>query len=278
MSKASMMCSDTPVTILTRDALRPAIRPVAIESPVAVEINGLGYAVMMMTPADFSSFAVGFCLSEGLIDTPADLIDSEAIALEHGHILRLTLSPSCAGRIGDRVRHRTSDTSCGLCGIAGLEQLTRSRAVRSKAPVCIDRTAIFAALDSLADHQPLNRATGAVHAAAAVDCDGQIMQVYEDVGRHNALDKLVGALATSGNGVDGFLLVTSRISYEMVDKALVTDTAMLVGVSAPTSIAIAHAQAHGLTLLALARRDAILIVVDPQGCFTPATAESRRSL
>ena len=263
-----MIVRDTPIAIMTRDGLQPALRPIAIESPVAVEINGLGYAVMMMTPADFNNFAVGFCLSEGLIDAPVDMIDCEAIALEHGHVLRVTLSPSCAGRIGDRVRHRTSDTSCGLCGIAGLEQLARHREMRSKAAVRVDRTAIFAALDSLADHQPLNRATGAVHAAASVARDGRIEQVFEDVGRHNALDKLVGALAVARNRVDGFLLVTSRISYEMVDKALVTDTSMLVGVSAPTSLAIAHAEAHGLTLLALARRDAVLVVVDPGRCFT----------
>jgi FdhD protein len=154
-----------------------------------------------------------------------------------------------------------------LCGIAGLEQLRRPAPI-APAPAT-DRTALFAALAGLRERQPLNAETGAVHAAAACDPDGTIVAVYEDVGRHNALDKLVGGLALAARPVAGFILVSSRISFEMVDKALVAGAPMLVGISAPTTLAIDHAAAHGLTLAALARRDAILIVNDPWTAFPP---------
>ena len=127
--------------------------------------------------------------------------------------------------------------------------------------------AIFAALAGLRAHQPLNAATGAIHAAAACDREGRIVAAYEDVGRHNALDKLVGGMAIAASAIDGFILVTSRISFEMVDKALIARAPMLVGISAPTSLAIDHARTHGLTLLALARSDAILVANDPWGVF-----------
>ncbi len=244
-----------------------AERSIAIEAPVAIEVDGLGYAVMMMTPADLAPFAIGFMLTERLADTAADVIAVEPFEAEAGWIVRVALSARCRGRIHDRVRHRTSDTSCGLCGIAGLEQLRRPV---TKVPPRPDTpvAAIFAALAALRDHQPLNAATGATHAAAACDADGRIVAAYEDVGRHNALDKLVGALAMESRPLPAFLLVTSRLSFEMIDKALVAGVGMLVGVSAPTSLAIDHARAHGLTLLALARGDAILVANDPHGVFS----------
>ena len=163
------------------------------------------------------------------------------------------------------MRHRTSDASCGLCGVAGLEQVRRPVSA-APTPPDITPDALFAALGALREHQPLNAATGAVHAAAACDIEGAILAAYEDVGRHNALDKLIGAVRT--RGLDpAFLLVTSRVSFEMVDKALVARAPLLMGLSAPTSMAIDHARAHGLTLLALARADAMLVLNDPAGLF-----------
>ena len=233
---------------------------------MAIEVDGLGYAVMMMTPTDLEAFTVGFLLTERLADSAADVLAVEPFETEQGWIVRAALSEQCRGRIHDRVRHRTSDTSCGLCGIAGLEQLRRPVATRSPRPD-VTPSALFAALGGLRDHQPLSAATGAVHAAAACDRNGRMVAAREDVGRHNALDKLIGALAIGGQAVDGFLLVTSRISFEMVDKALVAGAPMLVGISAPTSLAIEHAREHGLTLAALARRDAILVLNDPWKIF-----------
>lgn len=259
-----MISREETTRIVRPDAIGPGVREIAVEAPVAVEVDGIGYAVMMMTPADLVAFATGFMLTERLADSTADVIAVEPFAAEAGWIVRVALSDRCRGRIGDRVRHRTSDTSCGLCGIAGLEQLHRPAPRAPQASIA--PAALFAALASLRDHQPLNRLTGAVHAAAACVADGTIVRAYEDVGRHNALDKLVGGLALAGEHA-AFLLVTSRVSYEMVDKALIARVPLLAGVSAPTSMAVDHARAHELTLIALARPDAMLVMNDPAGIF-----------
>lgn len=257
-----------PTLILRPDgSATPGTREVAMEAPVAIEVDGLGYAVMMMTPVDLEAFAIGFMLTERLADSAADVVAVEPFEAEAGWIVRIVLAPRCAGRIHDRVRHRTSDSSCGLCGISGLEQLRRPVGAVPAAPFA-KPSALFAALGGLRAHQPLNALTGAVHAAAACDDAGAILAACEDVGRHNALDKLVGTLARRNDaGGRGFILVTSRISFEMVDKALVAATPMLVGISAPTSMAIDHAREHGLTLAALARGDSILVLNDPLATF-----------
>ena len=254
------------VAVLRPDGIETTTRPIAVEAPVAIEVDGLGYAVMMMTPADLDTFAVGFLLTERLIDAVEDILDIDAFEAEDGWIIRATLVPDKRGRIRDRIRHRSTDTSCGLCGIAGLEQLRRPVAGEPPRPQAT-RRALFASLAGLRAYQPLNAATGAVHAAAACDAAGAIVAAFEDVGRHNALDKLVGWSAVERRPVEGLILVTSRISFEMVDKALVARAPMLVGVSAPTTLATEHARAHRLTLLALARSDAILVVHDPWNHF-----------
>ena len=249
----------TAVTILTPDGTYPGERTLAVEVPVAVEVNGIGYAVMMMTPADFAQFATGFMLTERLADLATDIVDHEAIEVEAGWILRITLAERCAARIGERVRHRTSDTGCGLCGIASLGGLIRP--APPPPTVALDPRAIFAALAAIRDHQPLNAATGAVHAAALCNAAGAVVAAFEDVGRHNALDKLVGAIALQGlPAATGFVLVTSRISFEMVDKTLIAGTPMLVGISAATTMAAEHARASGLALVALARADSALLL------------------
>ncbi|WP_375394631.1 formate dehydrogenase accessory sulfurtransferase FdhD [uncultured Sphingomonas sp.] len=261
-----MTWRDEPVRIIRHDRTDQANRTVAVEAPVAIEVDGIGYAVMMATPADLEAFATGFALTERLADTIDDVADIEPFEAKAGWVVRVTLHDRCKGRIHDRVRHRTSDTACGLCGIAGLEQVQRPVAAPAPPPVA-DQGAIFAALAHLRARQPLNAATGAVHGAAACDPTGTIIATFEDVGRHNALDKLIGWLAIERRAADGFLLVTSRLSFEMVDKALVARAPMLVGISAPTTMAIDHARAHRLTVVALARPDAILAVVDPTGLF-----------
>ena len=260
-----MTLREAPTLVLTPDGARTGRRAIAVEAAVAIEVDGIGYAVMMATPADLEAFATGFMLTERLADTPDDIQAIEPFEAEAGWIVRVALAERCRGRIRDRVRHRSSDTGCGLCGIESLEQLHRPVPCTSPRPRA-DTSAMFRALAALRDHQPLNAATGAVHAAASCSSDGSIVATFEDVGRHNALDKLIGA--TARDGVGGFVLVTSRISFEMVDKALVAGAPMLVGVSAPTTLAIEHARAHGLTLVALARADAMLVLNDPWNCFT----------
>ena len=255
-----------PALILRPDGTATGVRSVATEAPVAIEVDGLGYAVMMMTPKMLEAFAVGFMLTERLADTAADILAVEPFETEAGWIVRVALAEHCRGRVHDRVRHRTSDTGCGLCGIAGLEQVRRPVTTLPARPT-VAPSALFAALAALPNHQPLTAATGAAHAAAACDSAGTIVAACEDVGRHNALDKLIGTLALATRPIDGFLLVTSRISFEMVDKALVAGAPLLVGLSAPTSLAIDHARDHRLTLIALARPDAMLVLNDPHALF-----------
>jgi len=244
---------------VTPDGQREAVeRELAEEVPVAIEVNGFGYAVMMATPADLEDFGVGFLLSERLIDRIEDLIDCDAHAVERGAILRLTVVARVADRVMDRVRHRTTDSSCGLCGIENLEAALRPLPVVTSTSAALP-AAIFRALEALRDAQPLNARTGAVHAAARCDAEGRVTLVREDVGRHNAFDKLIGAMARQGLGWDGgFALLSSRCSYELVEKAALANCPLLVAISAPTALAVERAQAAGLKLIALARADALL--------------------
>ena len=233
-------------------------RAVARELPVAIEFNGIGYAVLMATPADLIDLAYGFALAERLIDGAADVIDLDQHEASQGMILRVQLSESCAPRIADRVRHRTTESACGLCGIENLEQALRPLPDAAQ-PTRATGAALFRALANIPEHQPLNRATGAAHVAAACAADGVIRLAREDVGRHNAFDKLVGAMLRAGLAWEGgFALLSSRCSYELVEKAVLARCPMLAAVSAPTSLAIERAAAAGLPLRVLLRSDAVL--------------------
>lgn len=235
-----------------------ATRAIAEEVPVAIECNGLGYAVLMASPGDLLDLAYGFALTERLIDDPGDLIDVEAHRVERGILLRLTLSPRVADRVSDRVRHRSADSSCGLCGVESLEQALRPLPARTAHWTGTD-DAIFAGLSALDEAQPLGMATRAVHAAAACTIEGAIRLAREDVGRHNAFDKLIGAMLRAGLAWDGgFALLTSRCSYELVEKAALSGCPMLATISAPTALALARARAAGLELRVLTRPDALL--------------------
>ncbi|MFD1105974.1 formate dehydrogenase accessory sulfurtransferase FdhD [Sphingobium olei] len=236
----------------------PVDRPLAEERPVAIEFNGVGYAVLMATPADLADLVNGFALSERLAGPEERLLDVDLHPVAGGVVARATLSPERTPTLLERVRHRATDSSCGLCGIENLEQAMRPLprvTNRSRA----DRAAIFRALGALDDHQPLGRATGAAHAAALVDAQGAIRLVREDVGRHNAFDKLIGAMRAAGVGWNGgFALLSSRCSYELVEKAALADCPMLVTISAPTRLAVERAEQAGLPLVVLARADAML--------------------
>lgn len=257
------------LTRLSRDGSKqPIDRPVADEVPLSIEYGGIAYAVMMVSPADLEDFVIGFSLSERLIECPADIEALEITEIGLGWVARAALRSDLMERIYERARTRVSEGSCGLCGLENLEQVMRPLPVITTRPRT-DAAAIFAALDRLSDHQPLTRATGAAHAAAFCTPDGSIRLVREDIGRHNALDKLVGALARmSIDAADGFLLLTARCSYELVEKAILAGCPMLVTISAPSTLAVGRAAAHGLTLIALARPDAMLVTNDPHGLFT----------
>lgn len=236
------------------------IRALAIEAPVSIEVCGIGYAVMMATPVDLHDYALGFALAEGLVDEARQLIKVDAHPIEGGWALRLWLPPERASRALERARRRVSESSCGLCGIENIEEVLRPLPAIT-ARLAIGRAAIAAALEALGDHQPIGRATGAVHAAAFCAPTGEIRCVREDVGRHNALDKLVGALARAAiDPASGFILLSARCSYELVEKTVRAGCPVLVTISAPTSLAAERAAAAGLTLVALARTDSALLV------------------
>ncbi|MEA3391242.1 formate dehydrogenase accessory sulfurtransferase FdhD [Sphingobium sp. CCH11-B1] len=244
---------------LTPDGgVEPVDRQVAEERPIAIEFNGVGYAVLMATPTDLADLVNGFALSERLTGPTNPFLDVDLHSVAGGVVARATLPPDRAAALLERVRHRATDSSCGLCGIENLEQAMRPLPRvnnRSRA----DRAAIFRALSRLHDHQPLGRATGAAHAAALVDARGAIRLVREDVGRHNAFDKLIGAMRAADMEWDGgFALLSSRCSYELVEKAALADCPMLVTISAPTRLAVERAEQAALPLVALARPDAML--------------------
>lgn len=240
-------------------------RDVPIEAPIAIEVCGIKYAVMMATPSDLHDYAVGFALSEQLVRQADHIRNIDILSANGGWIVQMLLPPEQTATICTRARTRTSESSCGLCGMESIEQILRPLP-KVTARIRTDRRAIAQALSMLETHQPLGQATGATHAAAMCAPDGRILLVREDVGRHNALDKLIGALALKGiDPSSGFFVLSARCSYELVEKTVQAGCPMLVTVSAPTSLAIDRATEAGLTLVTLARPDSAMIVCDALG-------------
>jgi FdhD protein len=237
----------------------PRARMLAIEAPIAIEINGLGYAVMMASPADFADYALGFCLSEQLVSAPDQILSVDAAEVPGGGwMLRIQLAATDAAPLMERARLRLSEGSCGLCGIESLEQVLRLLPPVT-AQLAVADAAVFAAVAALPALQPLGRATHAAHAAAFCDPDGTVRLVREDVGRHNALDKLLGAMAHAGlRAGEGFIVLTARCSFELVQKAILAGCPLLVTISAASTLAVEQAAAHGLRLVSLARGDSFL--------------------
>ncbi|WP_343602380.1 formate dehydrogenase accessory sulfurtransferase FdhD [Roseateles sp.] len=233
---------------------------VAEEVPVALEYNGLSHAVMLATPLDLEDFALGFSLTEGLLASSADLLDVEVRTRPNGVALQLRVTARCEALLKERRRSMAGRTGCGLCGTDNLDQVFRppQRPVPPLPAALAADEALVAALSramrELAAAQPLQQRTGGIHAAAWCGVDGAVRWVREDVGRHNALDKLIGAMARDGvDASQGFAAVTSRASFEMVQKAALAGMPMLAAVSAPTHLAIRTAQACGLRLAGFVR-------------------------
>ncbi|MBO9707505.1 MAG: formate dehydrogenase accessory sulfurtransferase FdhD [Caulobacter sp.] len=247
---------------------RTIARDVARETPVAIEFNGLGYAVLMASPGDLDDLAHGFALAERVIDRPEDILSVHRHDVAGGCLLRIQLAPRCAARVVDRVRHRVAESGCGLCGISNLEQALRPLPL-VRARTFADDAAVLRALDALPNWQALNRQTGAVHAAAICGADGTIRLAREDVGRHNAFDKAIGAMRRAGMDWEGgFALLSSRCSYDLVEKAVLSGCPMLATISAPTSLAITRAAGAKLPLRVLVRPDALLIAQPNAGAST----------
>ncbi|MEE4174308.1 MAG: formate dehydrogenase accessory sulfurtransferase FdhD [Xanthomonadales bacterium] len=226
---------------------------IAREVPVALTVNRRSHVVMMASPMDLEAFALGFCLTEGLLKDREELLGVRVIPREGGLEVALTVTETAAERVAGLRRNLTGRTGCGLCGAESLDQAIR-RPPELAQTLALQAEALQSALQGLSSRQPLQAAAGAVHAAAWCTPDGRIHRVKEDVGRHNALDKLIGQLVLDGQpAAEGFLLVSSRASYEMVLKAAFSGVEALVAVSAPTSLAIELARDCGLTLVGFGR-------------------------
>ncbi|QPK63716.1 formate dehydrogenase accessory sulfurtransferase FdhD [Methylomonas sp. LL1] len=236
---------------------------VAEEVPVVLVYNTIPHVVMLATPLNLEDFALGFSLTEGIIPHPAELQSVRVVQRSKGVEVRMTIPEQRFENMHGKGRNMTGRTGCGLCGASTLEQ-----AIRPPKPVGIglplDAELLANALREMPGKQILNQLTGAVHAAAWLDPDRGIIAVREDVGRHNALDKLIGSLAKAGCNFDaGWLLVTSRASYEMVQKAASVGITLLAAISAPTGLAIQLAEECGLTLIGFARNDNHVIYTHP---------------
>jgi len=241
----------------------PQPRWVAVETPIAFEFGGQPHAVMMASPIDLIDFAYGFALTEGIVDSVDDIRGVESEASAAGRTLKIALSgPGLSSHMARR-RALVGRTSCGLCGVEDFAAMPKP--ARVKAAAAIAPSAIKAALIAFEAEQRLNALTRSVHGAAWCGRDGRVGAVREDVGRHNALDKVIGAMARARvDSADGFLLISSRCSLEMVAKAARFGAATLVSVSAPTALALDEAARLGITIVAVARADHGLVFDAPK--------------
>lgn len=270
-----------PVTRYERGRAAQDDDRLAEEVPVAVHINGKPFAVMMASPVDLEDFARGFALTENRVTDPRDIDSIEVQEVLEGITIdvrtreavpaaapaTVTTDAEPAGALGER--EMVGRSGCGICGTRELEDvIRRPRPVAAGCNVAPD--AIERALESLRAEQPINAFTGSVHAAAWARADGSLMVVREDVGRHNALDKLIGAMTRRGiDPREGFALITSRASYEMVTKAAVAGMTVLVAISAPTALAVALAEECGLTLVGFARPGRFNVYSRPERIHNP---------
>jgi FdhD protein len=238
-------------------------RVVAEETPIALTYNGSTHAVMMASPADLEDFALGFSLSEGIIAEQDDLISTEILEHEMGCEIRMWLSDRCSGAYRLRRRALTGPVGCGLCGMESLAEVGRPLPPVT-GTLRVSPNAIADAMADLSAAQRLNREARAIHAAAFWRPGQGVIAIREDVGRHNALDKLAGALAKRSESCSqGAVLLTSRVSVEMVQKTARMGTPLLVAISAPTALAVRVAEGCGITLLAVARGDGFEVFTHP---------------
>jgi formate dehydrogenase accessory protein FdhD len=243
------------------------------EVPVALVYNGISHAVMLASPADLEDFALGFSLAERIVRHPRDIYDIEIEAEGDGIVVAMRVAAGALARLKDDRRARTGRTGCGLCGVESLRRFGDDTADVAPcralpAPTfgaALQPAALRRAMAQLASRQHLHHATGGTHAAGWAAPDGTLTCLREDVGRHNALDKLVGAVARSGALADGgFAVVTSRASYEMVQKAARAGIGLLAAVSAPTALAVRLAERAGITLAGFVRDDRYVLYSHPQ--------------
>ncbi len=242
-------------TSVWRGDVRAGERAVPEEVAVALSYDRETFAVMMASPVDLQDFAVGFSLSEGIVGSPADIVEFETITVDEGIECRMTLAPQLREALQARRRRIAGPVGCGLCGLDSLKEVARVLP-KVTADLRLPAAAIAGAFRNMSRLQALNHATHAVHAAAFFDPSREGLLLREDIGRHNALDKLIGAAARGGLAAEaGALLLTSRVSLDLIQKAAVFGTGILAAISVPTARAVREAEAAGITLIAVARDD-----------------------
>ena len=284
MTKANFIVADSPLSEVKvirwhQGVLTKAVDKVAEETPIALIYNGVSHAVMLATPQDLEDFALGFSLSEGILQNKSELYDVEIVAQTQGIELRLDVATEAFVKLKQRRRNLVGRTGCGLCGAESLEHalrlpestlnLAKNKRTSSHTPArasikttkveMINVASLQAALHAVQIKQLLQQATGATHACAWVNVRGEIELLREDVGRHNAMDKLIGALAKTPEKSDGFVLTSSRASVEMVQKVALAGYNLLAAISAPTGLAIRVAETYDVTLVGFLRENQFVI-------------------
>lgn len=253
---------ETPVQRWVDGTSKPIEQDQLIEeAPVALEFNGITYATMLVTPANLRDFVVGFAVTEGIVEREQEIYGIDIEPTQQGIVLHVEIASARAHQLKQRKRAMAGRTGCGLCGVESLDQVLRPvpsffGGLASDRPT-VSQAAVMRALQAMAQHQPLYEATGAAHAAALARLDGSLIAVREDVGRHNALDKLIGATASLNERA--MVVVSSRASFEMVQKTLVAGHVLLAAVSAPTAMAQRLAQQHKLILMGFVRQNKLSV-------------------
>ncbi len=228
---------------------------IAEEVPISLIYNGVPHVVMLATPTNLEDFALGFSFTEGIIQHPSELLSVRVYHRSNGIEIQLKIPEQRFSCMADKGRNLTGRTGCGLCGASTLQQAIRTPGDIQN-DLLLDASDLTESLNAIKQHQKINSLTGAVHAAAWINLNEHVYLVREDVGRHNALDKLIGALMSQRkNPSQGFALVTSRASYEMVQKTAFAGISILAAISAPTGLAIRLAEQVGLTLIGFARNN-----------------------
>lgn len=237
----------------------------AREIPIALEYNGISHATVLATPCDLEDFAYGFSFTEGVVRSARDIYDIELTTRDQGIVVQLNIASACLNQLKLRRRSLAGRTGCGLCGLESLDEVQRELPTLKSRPGFVHAKAISAATEALRDLQPLHLETGATHAAAWADLQGEIQAVREDVGRHNALDKLIGHLLRTGvDTSEGFTVISSRASFEMVQKAAAAGVSAVVAVSAPTSYAVHVATDLNVMLAGFARKQVFTVYAHPE--------------
>ena len=273
---ASKPLSEVAVTRWRDGVVSQATDKVAEEVPIALIYNGVSHAVMLATPQDLEDFALGFSLSEGILHSKSELYDVEIVTQPLGIELRLDVATEAFVKLKEKRRSLVGRTGCGLCGAESLEQALRlpektlnlventTSSTGAASSLIIPASSIIKAFHTIQTTQVLQQATGATHACAWVDAIGEVQLLREDVGRHNAMDKLIGALAKTPKKTDGFVLTSSRASVEMVQKVAIAGFSILAAISAPTGLAVRIAEDYGVTLVGFLRDNQFVIYTHSQ--------------